>query len=590
MKALDPNRPQIYYPFVHFLRDVWNYLGSNKQSFVVGSFARLASDIIWLYPAIALGKIVDFLAQYNTGDALNILWTQFAFLCLASITSPILRNYGKALIFRASIRSNQTLRIKAATHLMHLSSDWHEKESSGGKFQRLNTAADSLGVVYSHWVNNIIEVGVNLVGVPVVLLGLDPTIGFSSVFFVVLYIIIQLKFTGVIANIQHTVNLASEVAAGNLFEAIANVRTTRVLGAIGKVMSGVSESIRKFVDRVAFRIGRARSQVAILNLFFQIFRILMYAFAIIAIIGGKYEVGFLMVLTTYLQKLWESTDELGMSYQELTVAKYGLARVRELFDAPIVMLVEEGKIALSRNWKKLKIEHLSFAYGENEVLNDISFTISRGEKVGIVGLSGAGKSTLFKLLLKEYEDYKGEIKFDDLSLREVSPKDYYAHTAVVLQDTEVFNFSLKDNITIGREKFDRTAFERALDVAHVRDFLHKLPQGVDTLIGEKGVKLSGGEKQRLGIARAVYKSPELLLLDEATSHLDIESEKDIQDSLHEFFQSVTAVVIAHRLTTIKEMDRIIVIENGKIKESGSFAGLMKKKRGRFKELWKKQKI
>ena len=224
------------------------------------------------------------------------------------------------------------------------------------------------------------------------------------------------------------------------------------------------------------------------------------------------------------------------------------------------------------------------------MLSRISFAIGRGEKIGIVGLSGAGKSTIFKLLLKEYEDYKGEIKFDGLSLREISPKDYYAQTAAVLQDTEVFNLSLRENITIGKEKFDRASFERALDVAHVRGFLHKLPQGVDTLIGEKGVKLSGGEKQRLGIARAVYKEPELLLLDEATSHLDIESEKKIQESLHEFFQSVTAVVIAHRLTTIKEMDRIIVIENGRIVEHGSFSKLMRTPRGRFRELWKKQKI
>lgn len=590
MKALDPERKPIAYSGPRFLRDIWEYLGPNKKSFVVGSLARFLSDIIWLYPAVALGRIVDFLADYHPGDSLDFVWIEFALLCIASIGNPILRNYGKALIFRASIRSNQALRLAAANHLMRLGADWHEGEPSGGKFQRLNTAAESLGVVYSHWVNNIIEICVNLVGVPVVLLSLDRTVGYSSVLFVVIYILVQLKFTKVIANIQHTVNLASEEAAGHLFEAIFNVRTTRVLGAISKVMSTVSESIRSFVDRVAFRIGKARTQVAILNLYFQVYRVLMYAFAINAIIDGKYEVGFLIVLTTYLQKLWESTDELGMSYQELTVAKYGLARVRELFDTPIMLLSEDGKVKLSRDWQRLNIERLSFQYGNNEVLSDISFSIKRGEKVGIVGLSGAGKSTLFKLLLKEYEDYRGEIKFDDLSLREVSPKDYYSHTAVVLQETEVFNFSLKDNITIGREKFSQGAFNRALEISHVTDFLHKLPQGVDTLIGEKGVKLSGGEKQRLGIARAVYKEPELLLLDEATSHLDIESEKSIQDSLHKFFESVTAVVIAHRLTTIKEMDRIIVIENGKIKESGSFSGLMRRPGGRFKELWKKQKI
>ncbi len=160
---------------------------------------------------------------------------------------------------------------------------------------------------------------------------------------------------------------------------------------------------------------------------------------------------------------------------------------------------------------------------------------------------------------------------------------------MVLQETEVFNFTLKENIVLATGQDKPQDLANALEVAHVDDFLFKLPQGVDSLIGEKGVKLSGGEKQRLGLARAVYKNPQLLFLDEATSHLDLESEQKIQDSLHHVFQSVTAVVIAHRLTTVKEMDTIVVIEKGKLIESGSFNELYKKQ-GRFFELWEKQKL
>ena len=208
-----------------------------------------------------------------------------------------------------------------------------------------------------------------------------------------------------------------------------------------------------------------------------------------------------------------------------------------------------------------------------------------------MGLSGAGKSTLFKLLLKERENYGGEILIDDLPLRSISKSDYFTHAAVVLQDTEVFNFSLRNNVKISnfKKSTDEKLFEKALSVAHVSEFARALPQGADTLIGEKGVKLSGGEKQRVGLARAIFKDPELLLLDEATSHLDVESEAKIQDSLHKFFQSVTAIVIAHRLTTIKEMEKIFVMEGGKIIEQGNFSELYKKK-GRFYELWEKQKL
>ena len=163
--------------------------------------------------------------------------------------------------------------------------------------------------------------------------------------------------------------------------------------------------------------------------------------------------------------------------------------------------------------------------------------------------------------------------------------------AVVLQDTELFNASLRDNITITNQKEEKNEklLENSIKTAHVRDFMAKLPDGIESVIGEKGIKLSGGEKQRVGIARAIFKNPQILLLDEATSHLDIESEEKIKDSLHKFLKSVTAIVIAHRLTTIKEMDKIIVIENGKIIESGNFAGLYGAKR-RFFELWEKQKL
>jgi len=250
----------------------------------------------------------------------------------------------------------------------------------------------------------------------------------------------------------------------------------------------------------------------------------------------------------------------------------------------------DGKIDFPKNWKKITAKNLSFAYGEHKVLDDVSFEIKRGERIGIMGLSGAGKSTLMKLLLKENESYEGEILVDSIPLKKIRKEDYYKKVGVVLQDTEVFNFTLRDNITIANpDNGGEKEFDKALEIAHVDDFTDRLPHGVDTFIGEKGVRLSGGERQRLGIARAIYKKPQILFLDEATSHLDLESEEKIRDSLHKFFQQVTAVVVAHRLTTIKEMDKILVVEKGKIVESGNYEELYDK-RGRFYELWEKQKL
>jgi ABC-type multidrug transport system fused ATPase/permease subunit len=282
---------------------------------------------------------------------------------------------------------------------------------------------------------------------------------------------------------------------------------------------------------------------------------------------------------------------LSRAAQDFVTARFSIARMKAILNEPITIDDEKGKVLFSPQWKKITFEDVSFAYGDNRVLNKISFEVRRGEKVGIVGLSGAGKSTLFKLLLKEREEFDGKILFDDISLKKIRKNDYFKQVSVVLQDTEVFNFSLQDNITITntKQKANKKLLQQALRTAHVDDFLHKLPQGLETVIGEKGIKLSGGERQRLGIARAVFKQPQMLLLDEATSHLDLESEENIQDSLHKFFDQVTAIVIAHRLTTIKEMDRILVIENGALMESGSFEQLYAQK-GRFYELWEKQRL
>jgi ABC-type multidrug transport system fused ATPase/permease subunit len=177
-------------------------------------------------------------------------------------------------------------------------------------------------------------------------------------------------------------------------------------------------------------------------------------------------------------------------------------------------------------------------------------------------------------------------------LRKIRSSSYYDQAAVVLQDTEVFNLPLKENITIAQVSGgeDKKRLAQAVKIAHVDDFIGRLPQGVETPVGEKGIRLSGGEKQRVGIARAIYKQPQILFLDEATSHLDLESEEKIRDSLGKFFRTVTAVVIAHRLTTIRQMDRILVMEGGRIIESGTFEELQAKEGGRFRELWDKQNL
>jgi ABC-type multidrug transport system fused ATPase/permease subunit len=362
--------------------------------------------------------------------------------------------------------------------------------------------------------------------------------------------------------------------------------------AMAKALTAIIlKEAEELFKRIKVRVSRYRSRQVLLSVWAYAFRLLGIVLIILGILQGHYEVGFLVLFHSYFGNIWESVDELSTSTQDFVTSKFSIARLKVILNEPVTIDNEAGKLPFVSAWKKIIVQNVSFSYGDNQVLKDLSFEIRRGEKVGIIGLSGAGKSTLFKLLLKEREEFSGEILFNGMSIKNIQKSDYFSYVSVVLQDTEVFNFSLRDNITVTnpRQSVNTKLLDKALSVAHVSDFLAKLPQGLETVIGEKGVKLSGGERQRLGIARAIFKQPQLLLLDEATSHLDLESEEKIQDSLHHFFQDVTAIVIAHRLTTIKEMDKIMVIEEGKLIEMGNFEELYKKQ-GRFFELWEKQKL
>ncbi|QQR83875.1 ABC transporter ATP-binding protein [Candidatus Peregrinibacteria bacterium] len=455
---------------------------------------------------------------------------------------------------------------------------------------RIQNGANGINNILRILVDNMSEVTINIVGMLTIIAFFDQMIAAVMVFYFVTFLAIAYFMFGKATLASYLVKTEYENLQGLQFESINNIRTIKVLQMSESISKSVGSTAQKVLKKIHKRVFWYRSTEAMLTGYGKVFRLLIVALVVLGISKGRYEVGFITLAYTYFNKIWENAMELSKVAQDFAEAKYSVFRMQEILDEPIGIESDKGKKVLHKNWQQIKVKNLSFQYGDNQVLHQLNFNIHRGERVGLVGVSGAGKSTIFKLLSKQYEDYEGTIKIDDASLREIKNQSYLSRVAMVMQETELFNLSLRGNIEAASEQpFNQKRFDEALNIAHVTDFIHKLPQGVETLVGEKGVKLSGGEKQRIGIARAIYRNPEILFLDEATSHLDIESERKIQDSLHQFFKNITAVVIAHRLSTIKEMDRILVMQDGKIIEQGSFEGLMKKK-GRFYQLWQKQEF
>lgn len=575
----------------NLVSDTWSYVKIHKKNFWLATFYRIASDLIWLYPPYALAVIVNFFSNHTLGESLAPLYTTFLFIIVAIVIRYCGLYFAKSMTFRISEKVALEAQLRSIKHLMLLDMSWHEKESAGSKFKRIERGSLSLDRIIRIWINNIIKIAINLAGVVIIILKFDLSIGVATSLFLATYYLLAHFYRKRAIAVSSIVNVKEEHRSGILFESINNIRSVKVMSMATKILDILSTNATDLFDTIKKRIYWFQGGNAIRDFYAQIFRVGAMIFIVYGVLKGKYAIGFFILFTGYFESVLKSMSDLTDVTEDFAVAKNAVSRMQDMLNVPITIDDENGKVKFPRGWKIISVKNVSFSYQDKPVLDDVSFEIKRGERVGIVGLSGAGKSTLFKLLLKERESYNGEICFDNISLKDISKKDYFNYLAVVLQDTELFNASLRDNITITNQKEEKNEklLENAIDIAHVRDFVAKLPGGIGSIIGEKGVKLSGGEKQRVGIARAIFKNPQIFLLDEATSHLDIESEKKIQDSLHKFFKNVTAIVIAHRLTTIKEMDKIIVIENGRIIESGSFSDIYGAK-GRFFELWEKQKI
>jgi len=307
------------------------------------------------------------------------------------------------------------------------------------------------------------------------------------------------------------------------------------------------------------------------------------------VISGKLSFG---VLGLYLGSLFSLIRPFKKLSQVNSINQQALAaneRIYEVLDAPITVKEKESAGELKKISRVIVFKNLNFRYEELEILKDINFSVSAGEVIAIVGPSGSGKSTLLDLLARFYDPQKGEILIDGINIRDVSLKSLRGQIGIVTQETVLFNDSVRANISYGHTDIDIKLIEEASRTANAQGFISKLPQGYDTFIGDRGVKLSGGERQRLAIARALLKNPPILILDEATSQLDTESERIVQDALNKLMRGRTVFMIAHRLSTVRGANKIIVLDKGRIVQMGSHQDLISAE-GLYRRLWQMQNL
>ena len=575
-------------PLIRFLPMLWPKGETELKTRVLVAFLLvLAGKGVVLLMPFAYKAVIDRMSASDAAFAVIAgLVAAYAGARFAGVLFDNLRN---ALFEKVGQTAARRLATRVFRHIHGLSLRFHMERRTGSLSKVVERGTKSIDMMLYFLLFNIAPTVIELTAICVIFfVKFGPGLVAATLAMVAVYIVFTRRVTDWRTKLQREMNDVDNNAIGRAVDSLLNYETVKYFGAEKKEVERYDKAVG------AFAVAATRNEVSLawLNIGQSLITNLMMAGAMIFTVWGwsqgRFTPGDVVLVNSLLLQLFRPLDMLGWVYRSIRQGLIDMEAMWALIDTPAEVVDDPDARPLLVTRGEVRFDNVRFGYEpEREILKGVNLTIPPGTSLAVVGPSGAGKSTIARLLFRFYDPTSGTITIDGQDIARVEQASLRAAIGIVPQDTVLFNDTIGYNIGYGREGAGQDEIEGAARGAAIDGFIQSLPDGYESMVGERGLKLSGGEKQRVAIARTLLKDPPILLLDEATSALDSRTEEAIQSTLYGLARNRTTIMIAHRLSTIVDADQIVVLDEGRVAERGTHRELLERS-GLYAELWARQ--